>query len=101
MLVEVELFMAAVQWDLAFCDPRLEHRFQQRSTRSLGLADRAHCALLLAVALFGVVRMLLAGVQRSNMESLLAPCKSPLSCSNLFNRVQSIAAMHAVGRQEM
>ena len=75
MLAEAELFGAALQWDLAFCDPRLEHRFQQRFTHSLGLADKAHCALLLAMALFGVVRMLHSGVHHSNMESLLAPCK--------------------------
>ena len=101
MLVEAELFIAAVQWDLGFCDPRLEHRFQQRLTRSLGLADRAHCALLLTVALFGVVRMLLAGVHRSNMESLLAPCKRPFLCSAMYNCVWSNATMHANAHQEL
>ena len=68
-----------MQWDLAFGNPHLEQRFQQRFTRSLGLADKAHCALLLAVALFGIVRMLLSGVHRSSTESLLAPCTTLLS----------------------
>lgn len=99
MLVGTDLFGAAVQWDLAFCDPRLERRFQQRFERSLGIADKAHCALLLAVALFGVARMLLSGVHRSNMESLLAPCKLLLSLLAMYGCFQSSVAMHAADRQ--
>ena len=101
MLAEIELFRAAVQWDLAFCDPRLEHRFQQRFTRSLGLADKAHCALLLAVMLFGVVRMLLAGVHHSNMESLLAPCKSLSPVRSCTIAVEALWPCMQTDRQEL
>ena len=93
MLIAAQRLGAAVQWDLAFCDPLLDQRFQQRFARSLGLADKAHCALLLAVALIGIVRMLLSGVHRSNTESLLAPCTPPLSCLTTYNCFPSIAAM--------
>ena len=99
MLAEAELWKAAVQWDLAFCDPRLEQRFEHRFTRSLGLADNIHCVLLLVVTLFGIARMLLSGVHRSNMEALLAPCKPPLSCLNMYRLCASIAAVYTVGHQ--
>ena len=99
MLVGAELFRAAVQWDLGFCDPCMEHCFQQHLARSLGLADKAHCVLLMAAALFGVVCMLLSGAHRSSMESLLAPCKPRLSCLTMYDCVQSIVAMLSIGRQ--
>ena len=101
MLAGAELFRAAVQWDLAFCDPRLEHRFQQRFTRSLGLADKSHCALLLAVTVFGVVRMLLSGVHLKNMESLLAPCKSLSPVQACIISVRALWPCVQNGRQEL
>ena len=61
-----------MQWDLSFCDLRMEHRFSERFARRLVLVDSAHCALLLLVALYGLGQAVLPGSHHAQTAPLLA-----------------------------
>lgn len=87
-----------VQWDLTFCDPNLERRFEKRFSVWSGCWDMAHCAVVLLVALYCIARSVLAGSRQDSIAPLWGSCASLISYSvaEHFRARLRLALVHAL-----